>query len=413
MNIINVFLAFKDVRHHVGQLMLSERLGRYVFNYHRSFLGTALEISPFNLPLTSDTYVSENNEGLYSLPGVFADALPDEWGKKIQDAEFEKLGLFEVTSLERLSFVGRHGLGALQFEPENNFDTGKMAVTLSELRKATQRILEGSIEDVTHELLQMGGSAGGARPKFMVDLDSLSLSRITYSYGEPLEHMIPTIIKVSGKDNDHWQRIEYCYFKMAEQSGIDVPFTWLLEENEAPRVHFAIERFDRNKQGERFHTHTFAGLLGVDFRDARLDYTQLMRTTATLTRNHHYLIELFKRMVFNYLGCNKDDHGKNFSFSMDSTGEWRLSPAYDLSFSSGDHGLHAMAVNGKRRNLTKMDLRQVADDYDIKNWQGIIEKGCEALLQWHDLAIENGVPAKHISLIAERIKENIRRIEKN
>ena len=342
---------------------------------------------------------------MYNLHNLFADALPDEWGKRVQDAEFEKIGKLDISALERLAFIGSYGMGALQFKPQQTFSAGLQAVGLADLRKASQRILSGNANNIVEQLFRAGGSAGGARPKYLVDLKNNEINNIRYTTGELEDGWTPIILKVAGNNGDHWQRIEYCYFKMAELTGINVPPTRLLTEDK-DNAHFAINRFDISKSGGRYHMQTFAGLMGVNYRDTVLDYSRLFRTAADLCLDKKQVEEIYRRMVFNYLGSNRDDHAKNFSFLMDGTGRWFVSPAYDLSYSSGDQGLHAMSAAGKRRNLTLKDFENIADNFDIKNWGNIVEKTKEALGSWQEIAGMYEVPKKYIKNIQERIVEN-------
>ena len=194
MSRLKIKLDFKTEVHDVGTLYLSEKMGRYAFSYEQSFLSSGLQISPYAMPLSSDTYTAEKNSDLYDLHGVFADSLPDEWGKKVQDAEFQKIGLLEVTAIDRLAFIGAYGIGALTYEPAQEFERGKSLVSLAELRKAVQRIIDGELEEVTNELLRSGGSAGGARPKFLVDIDVKNFKKIRYTHGKPENGMVPIIL---------------------------------------------------------------------------------------------------------------------------------------------------------------------------------------------------------------------------
>ena len=413
MSHIKVILDFKSESHDVGMLYLSEKMGRYAFSYEKSFLSTGLEISPLTMPLGPDTYTAEINPDLYNLHGVFADSLPDEWGRKVQDAEFQKIGLLDATATDRLAFIGPYGIGALRYEPAHDFKRGKEVASLANLRKAVQRILEGKLEDVTNELLRSGGSAGGARPKFLVDLDIKNNTTIRYTHGKPENGMVPIILKVPVKNEDQYQRIEYVYSIMAKNAGINVPETYLLMGEKSNLAYYAIRRFDMSEKGERLHTHTYAGYLGVNYHEATPDYGDLLRTTEELTRDHRNVVEAYTRMVFNYLGCNKDDHAKNFSFLMNKKGEWTLSPHYDMGYSSGQNGLHAMAMNGLRRNATLKNLKRIAEDFDILPWKEIIKKICQSLNDWPILAIKNGVPKRYLDVIQERIKENTRRVEKD
>ena len=412
MNRLNVKLDFRSESFDVGTLYLSEKMGRYAFSYEKSFLGPGLEISPLALPLGTNTFTAEKNSDLYDLHGVFADSLPDAWGKKVQDAEFQKIGLLEVTALDRLAFIGANGIGALRYEPAQEFEKGKDIVNLAQLRKAVQNIIEGELEEVSNELLKSGGSAGGARPKFLVDLDLMDHTKIRYSQGILQKGMVPIILKIPNKKEDHYQRIEFVYSIMAKNAGISVPDTFLLEGGKTHRAHYAIKRFDIRDDGERYHTHSYAGYRGINYREARPDYADLLRTTEDLTRDHRNVVEMFRRMVFNFLGCNKDDHAKNFSFIMNKKGDWTLSPHYDMGYSTGENGLHAMAIRGLRRNAAIKDFEKIAEDFDVKTWREIVDKVCNSLKEWPLLAAQNKMPQKYLDDIRERILENIRRITK-
>lgn len=409
MNKLQVFLNFRHISYNIGELFLSEKLGRYVFNYNNQFLSSGLELSPYLLPLGSETFIAERNNDMYNLHSPFADSLPDNWGLKVQDAEFQKIGMYEVSALERLSFIGDYGMGALQYRPQQSFLSGEQAVELAQLRKASQSILEGNVQGIVEQLFRAGGSAGGARPKYLVDMKSDGSGIIRYTTGETEDGWTPIILKVAEKNSDRWQRVEYCYFKMAEIAGLETPSTWLLSEEDG-YAHFAIKRFDIDENGGRYHTQTFAALLGINFRDTFPDYTRLFRTTAELSLDKEQVIEVYRRMVFNYLGSNKDDHAKNFSFLMDQTGGWRISPAYDLSYSSGEQGLHSMAASGKRRNLELGDFEKIASDFDIKDWRKIVDITKEALGHWQKIAEKYKVPEKQIKIINERITENLNRV---
>lgn len=411
MKKLNVKIDFGNVCHDVGTLYLSEKMGRHAFSYNKEFISKGLEISPYRIPLGNDTFSADKNSDLYDLHGVFADSLPDEWGKKVQDVEFQKIGIYEVTAIDRLAFVGGYGIGALKYEPSQEFKKGYDIVSLADLRKATQQILSGEVDNVTTQLLRSGGSAGGARPKFLVDLDLKNLSIIRYSTGKPDGDMFPVIIKVPGKREDQYQRIEYCYSLMGKEAGLKVPDTYLLTGNKSKLSSFAIKRFDIDDKGERLHTHTFAGLLGLNFREVNVDYSELLRVTSDLTRDHREVVEVFRRMVFNYLGCNKDDHAKNFSFVMNKSGQWLLSPAYDIGYSSGESGLHSMAINGLRRNATLKDFEKMASNFEIKDWKDIIVRTCEVLKTWPSIAEKYCVPQKYKDSIYERIRESISRIK--
>jgi serine/threonine-protein kinase HipA len=409
-NKLNVILDFVLQRYKVGELFYSGKMGKYAFSYDKEFISSGIEISPKEMPLSKDTYTSARDSDQYDIHGVFADSLPDAWGKLVQDAEFEKIGMREVSTLDRLAFVGKYGIGALRYEPSEEFHRGKEIITLAELRKAMQSIIFGDVENVTHELLRLGGSAGGAHPKFLVDLNSENKTEIRYSTGELEKNMIPVLLKMPGKD-DFRQRIEFAYSQMAKIAGINIPETFLILSNKG-KAHFAIQRFDIEKDGQRLHTHSYAGIDGFSFRRDDRDYIDFFKMTNALCRNHKDVIEGYRRMLFNYFGGNQDDHGKNFCFTMDQKGKWSLSPAFDTGYSDNG-GIHRMSVNGKRSSLRVQDLEHTAKKFEIKNLKEIASKVLESLKEWDGIAKKSGVPENLITKISERIKHNLIRIEKD
>lgn len=413
MNTINVFLDSGSQNIKIGELYASADMGRHVFSYDRDFVKSGVQISPLQLPLGEKTYIAQKNTGLYDLHSVFADSLPDAWGRRVQDTEFLKLGILEPTALERLAFIGQNGIGALRYLPAQQFPKGDELVHLSNLRKATQRIIEGNVEDVSEQLLKSGGSAGGARPKFLVDIKEHNHQEIRYTRGEYNEGFIPVILKVPniGQEMDHYQRIEFTYCQMARDAGLTIPDSYLITGEKTDVVFFAIKRFDIMPSGERYHVHSLSGILGIDYRESTPDCSTFLRTIDDVTRDHRQVVEGYRRIVFNYVGSNKDDHAKNFGFLMNKKGEWSLAPAYDIGFSKGENDLHQMRLGDKLRNFEARDLRLLADDFDVPKWDRIVEQALTAFEKWPCHAKNNGVPGKYIEIINNKIRENTKRIE--
>jgi serine/threonine-protein kinase HipA len=414
MNTINVFLYVDSQEIKVGELYASTEMGRHVFSYNHDFVASGLQISPLQLPLGDKTYIAQKNTGLYDLHSVFADSLPDTWGRRVQDTEFMKIGILEPTALQRLAFIGQNGIGALRYQPAQKFPKSEELIHLAELRKATQRIIEGDVEDVSEQLLKSGGSAGGARPKFLVDIKESNHQEIRYTRGEYSEGFVPVILKVPniGQEMDHYQRIEYTYCRMAKDAGLEIPDSYLITGNKSDLAFFAIKRFDVTSIGPRYHVHTLSGILGIDYRESTPDCSTFLRTIDDITRDNRQVVEGYRRIVFNYIGSNKDDHAKNFSFLMNHKGEWSLAPAYDIGFSKGENDLHQMRLGDKLRNSETGDLRALADDFDVPRWDRIVEQTLAAFEKWPSLAKNNGVPDKYIEIINNKIRENIKRIEK-
>lgn len=413
MNTINVHIDFGNSSFKIGELFASADLGRHVFSYDPAFISSGLQISPFQIPLSNKTFIAQKNSAFYDLHGVFADSLPDAWGRRVQDAEFSKIDIIEPTALQRLAFIGKCGIGALRYQPAQEFPKGDDVVRLAELRKATQKILEGNVEEISNQLLRSGGSAGGARPKFLVDIKESDYQELRYTRGTYEDGYIPVILKVPniGQGMDQYQRIEYTYSQIARDAGLNIPDTYLITGEKSDLAFFAMKRFDILPDGTRLHVHTLSGILNIDYRETNPDASTFLRTIDDITRDQRQVIEGYRRIVFNYVGSNKDDHAKNFSFVMNHKGEWSLSPAYDVGFSKGQNDLHQMRLGNKFRNAEIRDFRSLARDFDITKWESIIEQTLSAFKKWPSFAKSNNIHPKYIELINNKIVENTRRIE--
>jgi serine/threonine-protein kinase HipA len=199
---------------------------------------------------------------------------------------------------------------------------------------------------------------------------------------------------------------------MAKKCGIALPDTYLLIGDKSKRAFFVIKRFDVLVNGDRLHVHTYAGLQGLNFREGSPDYSELFRSVQELTRDHSQVVEAYRRMVFNYLGYNNDDHAKNFSFTMDKACRWKLSPAYDMGYSPGRQGFHTMSINGIRKNATVRDFEKMAENFNVIEWKDIVKKTCSCLMEWDAIAGKSGVSVKHKNIVSQRIQENVKRIKK-
>jgi serine/threonine-protein kinase HipA len=407
-----VELDFGDRRLRVGTLLYSEKMNRHVFSYDTEFLTTGYEISPLRMPLSDRTFGAEYIEDFQGLHGIFADSLPDAWGMRVQDLEFEKIGIYEPTPLDRLAFIGRYSMGALRYVPAQEFDHHEDILKYADLRKSTQRIIQGDVSDVAEELLRAGGSAGGARPKFLVDVNRTDPSQIRYTKGKYDGEYVPVLMKVPVDGDDNWQRIEYVYSVIARKAGLSMPECYLLEGREKEAC-FATVRFDVHENGQRVHMATLAGLKGEPFRLVRQDYADLFRTTEAITKDHREVVEAFRRMVFNYLGCSRDDHPKNFSFVMDESGTWKLSPAYDVGFSKGEMNHNIMGINGKTMNPTVREFEKIAREFRVHNWKEIIARTTDALKELSYEAQKCGIRETMIRKVTTPVNENVRRVEKD
>lgn len=416
MSSLRVFLNFGQQRYCVGALDFVRDRNQYVFEYDTEFPTRKLAISPLNLPLDNRVYYAERAlhpaDSLQGIHGVFADSLPDAWGSKAMLIWFKKRQIFEPTVLEKLAWIGTRGMGALEYEPcLEASETIHHAFDVRELRANAIGIIEGSAKEVSDELSIIGGSAGGMRAKYLVGMTEDK----QFIYGA--EKMTSSshracVLKVSLEAKEDYQQIEYVYSLMAQEAGIDIPATYLVAVGGG--YYYAIERFDRwgpyceNKK----HMHSLAGLLGVRFGEVLIDYETALNMTLQLTRDHRCVVELFRRMVFNYLGHNCDDHSKNMSFLMDEKGKWLLAPAYDMTFSRSRSNVHLMTLRGQVETPAKQEFYALANTFRIKKSlvDDIFEQVIVALEQWPTLAKDVDISSDRIQYINQFVKQNIARL---
>ena len=331
----------------VGTLALAAN-HKVVFQYDDSWLEQGFSISPFSLPLENQVFVPTKDyfDGLF---GVFADSLPDHWGRLL----LKRLLLAheqnpdKLTVIDRLAIVGKSGMGALTYYPEESFSEENDNTDLDELAFQCQKILHTEYSDKLDELYRLGGTSGGARPKIMTTINDEDW-----------------IIKFSAHvDGENAGKMEYDYSCCARKCGITMSETKLFP-SEVCEGYFGIKRFDRISDisgTKRVHMLTAAALLELDFEQPSLDYHSLMKLTKIITRDNKDDVEnMFRRMCFNVFAHNRDDHSKNFTYLYDESADsWRLSPAYDLTYSNTYYGEHTTTVDGNGRNPGKKELLAV------------------------------------------------------
>ena len=331
----------------VGTLALAAN-HKVVFQYDDSWLEQGFSISPFSLPLENQVFVPTKDyfDGLF---GVFADSLPDHWGRLL----LKRLLLAheqnpdKLTVIDRLAIVGKSGMGALTYYPEQSFSEENDNTDLDELAFQCQKILHTEYSDKLDELYRLGGTSGGARPKIMTTINDEDW-----------------IIKFSAHvDGENAGKMEYDYSCCAKACGITMSETKLFP-SEVCEGYFGIKRFDRISDisgTKRVHMLTAAALLELDFEQPSLDYHSLMKLTKIITRDNKDDVEnMFRRMCFNVFAHNRDDHSKNFTYLYDESADsWRLSPAYDLTYSNTYYGEHTTTVDGNGRNPGKKELLAV------------------------------------------------------
>ncbi len=390
--------------------VLSEKKGGVFFEYFSTFDGDKLQISPHVLPFNNSVY-TPNSYMTLKMPGVFYDSLPDRFGNQMMSEYFRLKGLgdyIRLSDLQKLAYIGAEGIGAIEYRPAEQESDALLAIELKSYVANVRKALSGTADEVTSELALRHPSPGGARPKASVLWDSVSDKMYVgkgYTEHNDLEHWI---IKFDEADRETTV-IEKIYFEIAKSAGLNVPETVLIESND--ERHFAIKRFDR-VGSEKIHQHTLAGMTNSDFMElGTTPYASYLRLAKQLTNDSREQKEAFRRMVFNVIGKNCDDHLKNFSFSMNCEGEWSLSPAYDLVYSNGDaaYGEHAMTINGKVRDITLEDLAEEGGKVGLKllQMQEIIKEVAEAFNGFGELALEYGLSTK----MKDEINSNIERFE--
>ncbi|MEJ2206306.1 MAG: type II toxin-antitoxin system HipA family toxin [Gemmatimonadota bacterium] len=403
--------------HRVGALVELES-GVALFEYAEDFRRTGLEISPVHLPLRLrgplrfDHLKSDTFE---RLPGVFADSLPDAFGRKVIRAYWAAEGREEeLTALQKLLYVGTRAIGALTYHPARELPDRLREVQALELRALAHdasQIVQGRAEVAVPEIYRLGSSAGGVRPKAVVRFDPSS-REIWSGFDDIGEGRIPAILKFDGVGEDatedrlgapqHYNRVEATYARMAEGAGIDVTTLEILEDD--GHAHLLVFRFDLGPEGERLHQHTLGGLIHVDYNDpGASSYEEYLRRILGLGMPYASLAEGYRRALFNVLGVNQDDHVKNLSFHMFPDGRWTLTPAYDLTFArgAGFTSRHQMSLRGKREAITERDLTLLGEELGISRPERIIAHVRDAVSGFRAYAKDAGVPAD----VAERIEE--------
>ncbi len=398
VNVLEVKLCFREDPFPVGRLALRDH--RIYFEYYPSFLGKGLNISPFMLPLREGIHTFESSP-FEGLPGLFNDSLPDGWGRLLFDRYIMSKGLSprEVSPLDRLAHVGTRGLGALTYDPEVERSEEYDGLDLDHLASQVTEVLQGDAPEVIEELLALNGSSAGARPKAMIDVSD-TLGKIRYGGTQTEQGFSPWIVKFPNtQDGTDAGAVEYIYALMAKDAGVITPQVHLFRAEEGPG-YFAVRRSDRDGN-RRLHMHSVSGLMHADHRLPALDYEEILSLTFMLTRDIREVEKMYRLAVFNVLAHNRDDHAKNFSFLMDESGQWKLSPAYDLTFSSGPGGEQSTLVLGEgrsvdREQLVTLGLRAKVPKPQIRD---ILDQTQSALSRWPALAAQYGVNRANASLI--------------
>lgn len=397
----------------VGAVALDPKLGYYVFAYDKAFGRSGIEAAPLHMPLNDneDVYAFTDlpEETYKRLPAMLADSLPDDFGNALIDRYMADKGISrnQITQLDRLAYMGNRSMGALEFKPahgpKNTKSTAiEMNSLVTEARKAVKGTLDGNYKTdaALRSIIEVGTSAGGARAKAVIawNPETQMIRSGQVDTDEDFEHWL---LKFDGMGTDkelgiseHYGRIEYAYYLMATHAGITMSESRLLEEN--GRAHFMTKRFDREGKSTKHHIQTLCAMNHIDYKKKSTNsYEQLLMTLNDLSLPHEAYVEVFRRMIFNIMGRNCDDHSKNFSFLLKEGSDWGLAPAYDITFAHNPDGewtnQHLMSVNGKFKQFTIEDIIQVGDRFGVGEARQLIVEVRDAMKSWPIFAKEAGL----------------------
>lgn len=407
----------------VGAIAASGR--SYAFEYEPSWRRRGIELAPVLMPTTDRrrifSFPGLNEQTYHGLPPMLADSVPDRFGNGIVNGVLAREGVppGDISALDRLAYVGARGMGALTFIPDTSHQAQHTAVEMNHLVEAARAALRGDLDSPSvtteslNELIQVGTSAGGARAKAVIAWDTSTGEMRAGGIAAP-PGFEQWLLKFDGVGTDNqlgtamsYGRTEYAYFLMATAAGVEMSECRLLEEG--GRAHFITRRFDRPGPGdERLHMQSLCAISALDFNAIETnDYASLFTAADALGVGDRD--QIFRRMVFNVVSSNNDDHSKNHAFLMSQDGRWSLAPAYDLTFaynpSSRWTASHLMSVNGKFKNITASDLHTVGERFNVPDYRGIIRKVDAAVKRWPEFASDAGLPRDRAVEVSARLDE--------
>lgn len=403
----------------VGAVAWDKSIGLATFEYDTKFKQLGLDLAPLKMPISEkqnqfffpELRMDKNSEydTFKGLPGLLADSLPDKYGKQLINLWLTQQGRpqDDMNPIETLCFIGTRGMGALEFEPAVPKESKRaFSLELNSLVATAQKILNNREDFTTNlnkdeekailEILKIGTSAGGARPKAVIAWNEKSGEVKSGQTKAPkgFEHWL---IKLDGVNDVQlgnsygYGRVEMAYYNMAKACGIKMMPSRLLEEN--GRAHFMTKRFDRNGGEEKYHVQTFCAMKHFDFNLVNsFSYEQLFQCMRELKLSYADAEQMFRRMVFNVIARNCDDHTKNFAFLLKQNGKWELAPAYDICHAYRPESYwvsqHALSINGKRDEITKADLLVVGESIRCKKAADIVDEINDTVNQWKKYANE-------------------------
>ena len=405
-----------------GAIAFDSNLGAYVFEYAPAWRTRRIELAPLMMPVTaaspSFAFPGLSRDSFKGLPGLLADALPDDFGNELIDAWMSQRGIDKnaVTTLDRLAYMGKRGMGALEFRPAKGSHTESSApLQMKELVETARKVIHADIstDDVAQaalaNIIRVGTSAGGARAKAVVAWNPVTeeIRSGQFDVDAGSEHWLIKFDGV-GKDlelgsSEGYGRIEYAYHLMALAAGIDMsPSRLLLESG---RAHFMTKRFDRHNN-QKHHVQTLCAMQHMDYKQrATHAYESLFITAGRLQLSDREHQQLFLRMAFNVVARNCDDHTKNFAFLLQEDKPWQLAPAYDVTYAHNPKGewtyQHLMSINGKFDGALREDLLAIANRFSVPAAVALIDQVNQAVTRWREFADLAGLSGEDVSRIAE------------
>jgi len=402
-----------------GAVLWNEDTQTATFEFEESFIKNEWDIAPLMMPLGEIkrgnrlfSFPRLNPETFYGMPGLLADALPDKFGTTLINAWLATQGRSpnSINPVERLCYMGERGMGALTFEPAVS-PTAKKATTveIDALVKVAQQVLNqreafnttiaAGAQEGLEDIIRVGTSAGGARAKAIVAYNPTTNEVRSGQVAAP-KGFSHWLIKFDGISDSQlstpngFGRIELAYHNMATACGIEMSESRIFEEN--GRAHFMTKRFDRVNHHEKLHIQSLCGIAHFDFSQTNAyAYEQAFQVMRQLRLPYHAAEQLYRRMVFNVIARNLDDHTKNIAFLMDKTGAWRLAPAFDITWSYDPKSIwvskHNLSINGKRENITRADLLTVGKEMSIKQSNTIIKQIIDTVKNWQTHAEQTEV----------------------
>lgn len=396
----------------IGTVAFDDNSGLGSFEYDPAFLTSGIEVSPIAMPLSRRVYTFPElaRQSFHGLPGLLSDSLPDKFGNAVIDAWLRSRGRSpeSFNPVERLCYTGSRGMGALEYVPargpsateSERIEVDKLVQLASQVLRSREKMHVSAGENAMQEIIKVGSSAGGARAKAVIAWNEQTgdIRSGQIEAGKGYDYWLMKFDGVSGNgdkegdDAPQYTRIEYAYYLMAGDAGITMSDCRLYEEQ--GRFHFMTRRFDREaNNGGKLHMQSLGAIAHFDFNQPGVySYEQAAQVMRRLRISATEISQFYRRMVFNVLARNQDDHVKNISFLMDRKGIWRLAPAYDVTYAYNPDGMwtgtHQMSINGKRDRITRQDLMDAAKHMGIKQAeaeQAIAAVG-ESLTRWHDFA---------------------------